>query len=99
MKLKVKKLSGFGLVFRRKQKLPVLLKRVGRGSITTWFVFHRIDLVFLDVNGVVVDIRWNLKPFSTYKPPRNYSFVLEFPAGEAQNVVMGSRLELEVVNP
>jgi uncharacterized membrane protein (UPF0127 family) len=98
MKLKVKKLGGLGLLFRRRQKLPCLIKRVGSGAITTWFVFHSIDLVFLDVNCVVLGMKYNVKPFSTYRPPFDYSFVLEFPAGKATNIVPRERLDLEIVN-
>lgn len=98
VRLKVRRLNCFGLMFKRHQKLPVLIKRSGSGTVTTWFVFHSIDLIFLDKNCIVVDICLNLKPFHNYKPQRDYSFVLEFPAGEAQNIVMGSRLELEVTN-
>ena len=97
MWLKVRRLNCFGLMFRRRQKLPVLIKRVGSGTITTWFVFHSIDLAFLDVNGIVLEKVSFLKSWRTYKPKCAHSFVVEAQGGHLYNINRGDRIDLEIV--
>ena len=100
MKLKVRKLGSFrGLMFRRKPKVPVLITLNGQG-IHTWFVFYPIDCVFLDVNGIALEKKFRIRPFSTYTPRRPASFVVEFPSDNSivQNISVGKRLDLEVVD-
>lgn len=62
-------------------------------AIQTWFMRFPIDAVFLDGDGVVVDVRPNLAPWHTAGSSRARS-VLELPAGEAarRHIVPGDRL-------
>lgn len=50
-------------------------------AITMWFVFYPIDIVFLDKQGIVVELVSNLKPFSSYKASQAASSFIEFSAG------------------
>ncbi|MBI2651786.1 DUF192 domain-containing protein [Candidatus Woesearchaeota archaeon] len=43
------------------------------------FVFYPIDVLFLDKNKIVVEIKRNLMPFSFYKPKRKSKYVIELP--------------------
>ena len=100
MKLKVKKLGSLrGLMFRRKPKIPVLIKLVGHG-VHTRFVFYSIDCIFLDRNCIVLEKKHEISPFSIYNPICPASFVLEFPSGNSvvQNISASERIDLEVVN-
>jgi len=98
MKLKVRNLGSFrGLMFRRKPKIPVLIKLNGHG-IHTWFVFYQIRAVFLDVNCIVTDVRWHLKPFSAYKPRAPPAFVIESRVDDPWLPTLGERVDLEVMN-
>jgi len=112
MKLKVKKLGPFGLMFRPKPKIPVLVALDGHG-ITTWFVFYPIRAVFLDKDYVIIDVRWQIKPFSIYRPrilsmhesiclkpykPQYISpaFVIESRVNDSWLPALGERVDLEI---
>lgn len=98
MKLKVRKLGSFmGLMFRCKPKIPCSIKLNGNG-IHTWFVFYPIRAVFLDVNCIITDIRWQIKPFSTYKPRAPPAFVIESRVDDPWLPTLGERVDVEVVN-
>lgn len=45
------------------------------------FVFYSIDILFLDSNKKVVDIKHDFKPFTWYTPQTKYQYALEVPAG------------------
>lgn len=96
MKLKVKKLGPFGLMFRPKPKIPVLVALDGHG-IHTWFVFYPIRAVFLDVNCVIIAIRWYIEPFSVFKPHTPPAFVIESDVDDPWCPALGGKVELEVV--
>ena len=98
MKLKVRKLGALrGLMFRPKPKIPVLIKLNGHG-IHTWFVFYPIRAVFLDQDCIIIDIRWGLQPFVTYKPRTPPAFVIESRVDDPWLPTLGERADLEVVN-
>jgi len=97
MKLKVRKLGSYrGLCFRRRPKLPCLIKLDGHG-IHTWFVFYPIRAVFLDVNCVIIAIRWYIKPFSVFKPRTPPAFVIESDVDDSWRPALGEKVELEIV--
>lgn len=101
MKLKVKKINSvLGLMFRKKPKVPVLIKLDGHG-IHTWFVFYPIRAVFLDERCIISDICWHIKPFSTYKPHHKWfnfpsAFVIESRVDDPWLPTIGEKVELEV---
>lgn len=63
----------FGLVFDfdKEQLTPLHM----------WFVFFPIDVLFLDKNNKVVDIKKNFKPFAYYSPKAKSKYVVELPVG------------------
>lgn len=73
-----------GLMFSRKLKekealiIPIANKVLNSG-IHTFFVFYPIDVIWLDSNFKVVDVRKNIRPF-TYqiKPTEKTSYIIEF---------------------
>ena len=77
MNLTVKPVSASrGLMFRRKQKLPVMLDARKFKSLHTWFCFFSMDVAFLDVLGRVIGTA-RLRPFSMCRLPRGTVAVLE----------------------
>lgn len=60
-----------------------------------WFVFFPIDVVFLDDNFKVVDIKRNFKPWTTYASKCVCRYVLELPEGDANSVRVGDKLSIE----
>lgn len=47
--------------------------------ITMWFVFYPIDIIFLDVDGYVIDMVKSLPPWGFYNPIGKASCFIEFP--------------------
>ena len=66
------RIRDFGLIF--------IFKKPCKISLHMFFVFFPIDVLFLDANKKVVELKRNFKPFSVYYPKNNFIFVLELPA-------------------
>jgi uncharacterized protein len=49
--------------------------------LTMWFVFFSIDVLYLDKNKKIVEMKENFKPFTNYFPKQISAFVIELPAG------------------
>ncbi|NQV08739.1 DUF192 domain-containing protein [Candidatus Woesearchaeota archaeon] len=77
-----KKLKGNGLIFVFKHEKITPLHMI--------FVFFPIDVVFLDKNKRVVEIKERFKPFSFYNPKNKAMFILELPV----NVIKNSKTEI-----
>lgn len=61
-------------------------------GIHTWFCFFDIDLYFIDVCGIVVDIK-TLQPWKKYTPQKSAMWVLETNKnGVSNQVCVGDRL-------
>lgn len=82
-----KKINNIGYVFRfNKEKLVPL---------TMFFVFFSIDVLFLDKDKKVVEIKENLKPFSNYIPKKRAKYVIELPQNtiREKQINIGNKLE------
>ncbi len=53
----------------------------GRHSVHMFFVLFPIDLVYLDSNGRVVEIRSGLLPWHIHASKADSNYLLELPAG------------------
>lgn len=88
-----------GLMFRRnfEQDSGILfsLKKPKKFSVHTFFVFFPIDLIYLDSDLVVVDLKENMGPWSTYSPNTKASYLLELVSGKIDDV--GVKVGDEVV--
>jgi uncharacterized protein len=49
--------------------------------LTMWFVFFPIDVLYLDKNKKIVEMKENFRPFTNYFPKSKSAFVIELPAG------------------
>ena len=86
-----------GLMFRRKfdRALIFNLPTESRAyaSLHMLFVFFPIDVLFLDGNKRVVDIKRNFKPFSlNYTPKKASKYVVELPLGRIKKTKQGDIL-------
>jgi hypothetical protein len=60
-----------------------------------WFVFFPIDVLYLDENKKIVELKSNFKPFTNYYPKKECLFVVELP----KETVKKQKLKLkDVVN-
>jgi len=87
-----------GLMFKRSVKKPLIFifpseKKV---SLHMFFVFCQIDVVWLDKNKKVVQIKENLMPFSTVTGKTQAQYILELPKGSIHRSAasIGNTVEL-----
>lgn len=76
--------QGTGLMFHRKIKdeahiFPFVKKH--RISLTMWFVFFPIDVIYLDEKKRAVEMKENFRPFTNYFPKKEAMYVVELPCG------------------
>ena len=81
-----------GLMFAKKPDYALIfeLEKEGKinASIHMLFVFFPIDIIYLDSNKKVVDIKYNFKPFSlNYTPKKPSKYFIEFLAGKIKNTI------------
>ena len=69
-----------GLMFRIKPKsLVFVFEKPKIVSLHMFFVFFPIDVLYLDKNKKVIEIKEKFMPFSFYNPKRKASYVIELP--------------------
>ncbi len=89
-----------GLMFRRSfeegEALLFEFHRPRKFRIHTFFVFFSIDLIYLDQDWKVIDVKKNLPPWRTYNPDVEGRFLVELPGGvvEGSGVEIGDELKL-----
>ena len=49
------------------------------------FVFYPIDVLFLDKNKIVTDLKENFMPFTFYTPKKKLKYVIELPNNTIKN--------------
>jgi uncharacterized protein len=72
--------KALGLMFAMKPKnLVFFFKQEKIIPLHMFFVFFSIDVLFLDKNKKVVDIKENFRPFMCYTPKAKAMYVIELP--------------------
>ncbi len=71
-----------GLMFRQKQNLIMSFNRERKISLHMFFVFYPIDVLLLNKNKEIVEIKRNFKPFTFWNSKEKGKYVVElaFPA-------------------
>lgn len=49
--------------------------------LTNWFVFFPIDVLYLDRDKKIVELKKSFKPFTNYNPKQDAIYVIELPNG------------------
>ena len=87
-----------GLMFSRKSKsLVFIFKKEKIVPLHMFFVFYPIDVLFLNKNNIVVEIKENFKPFNFYNPKNKAKFVIELPKVTIKNskTEIGDKIEFQ----
>ena len=88
-----------GNMFRRNVK-PILFD-LGKGrysnSVHTFFLFHRIDIYFLDKDLKIVDLSLSVPPFRIKIPGEWCYYVLETPEGMFKHLKKGDILDFSEI--
>lgn len=66
-----------GLMFSKPQPLILIFKKEKIVPLHMFFVFYWIEILFLDKNKKVVEMKENFKPFSFYTPKNKAKYVIE----------------------
>lgn len=66
-----------GLMFRRKQNLIIILPQEQKVSLHMFFVFYPIDVLILDEQKKIVEIKRNFRPFTFWTSPQKGKYVVE----------------------
>lgn len=90
---------GTGLMFRTKKYCKnkaflFYLNEKRKYSITMLFVFFALDVIFLDKDMKVIEIKNNLKPFAHYKPKNKFSYMIEILHNKKKDVSVDDVLEV-----
>jgi uncharacterized membrane protein (UPF0127 family) len=73
---------GFGLMFKSRKSCEnkafiFHLNPKIKYSITMWFVFFKLDVIMLDKDKKVVEIKKNLNSFAIYHPKHKFKYMIE----------------------
>ena len=66
-----------GLMFSKQKNLVFMFDKKVKHSIHMFFVFYPIDIIFLDENFNVVELKQSLKPWKIYFPKQEYKYFIE----------------------
>jgi uncharacterized protein len=69
-----------GLMFSRKKTVIFENQKECITSLHMFFVFFPIDVLFLDKNKRIVEIKRNFFPFMMYTPRKKAKFIVEIPS-------------------
>lgn len=75
--------KGLGLMFSKKTNIALVFdfKKEKIISLHMLFVFYSIDVIFLNKDRKVVEIKENFKPFTFYMPKNKAKYIVELPTG------------------
>jgi hypothetical protein len=73
--------KAIGLMFKKKVEKPLIFmfNRKQFVPLHMFFVFTPIDVLYLDSEKNIVEIKENLQPFKMYNPKSTARFVIELP--------------------
>ncbi len=69
--------QGRGLMFRKRNNLVMIFSKDRELSLHMFFVFFPIDVLILDSNKKVVEIKKNFKPFRFWKSSVKGRYIVE----------------------
>ena len=66
-----------------------------KATIDMFFVHFSIDLIFLDIDKKIIEMKQNFKPYNIYFPKNKFSFLVEVPKNyiKKQKLNIGKKLE------
>ncbi len=81
---------GSGLMFRSRKSVKdkawvFAFHRPRQVSLTMFFVFFPIDVLFLDDSKKIVELKKNLRPFGFYTPKHKVKYVVELKEETVKN--------------
>lgn len=70
--------QGLGLMFSRKKNLVMVFKKPIKIKLHNFFVFYPIDVLVLDENKRIIEIKKDFKPFTFWNSEKKGMYLVEF---------------------
>jgi len=90
--------KAIGFRFRKKPDycLVFVFENPQKVLMDMWFVFYPIDVVLLDKEKKVIEIKENFLPFTFFASKKSAGFILEFNSGvvKKNNIMVGDVLDI-----
>ncbi len=84
-----------GLMFSKPKILAFRFSKEQRHLLHMFFVFFPIDVLFLDKNKTVIEIKKNFRPFTVYNSKEKAMYVIEIPAERIEGKVnLGDKVRI-----
>lgn len=94
--------KGTGLMFKVKKDIIntawiFSFKNSRRVSVTMMFVFFPIDIIFLDKNNKIIELKENFKPFTNYTSNQYINSFIELEQGivKKYNLTLGKKIVIK----
>jgi len=78
--------QGWGLMFRKKQNLVMVFKKERKVRLHNFFVFYPLDILILNKNKTIIEIKRNFKPFTFWNSKKKGQYVVELEFKNEYNV-------------
>ena len=90
-----RKARGLMFTLSMKDSLLFIFEKEKRWGLHMLFVFYPIDVIFLDKDRKVADIKENFTPFSFHTPKKPCLHIIELPKGSVRKsrTSLGDRIE------
>ena len=83
-------------MFRNIKNNIAVLKNYKQENLHTLFMFYNLDIIFLDKNKKVIEIKKNIKPFKLkIIPNKKAKYVLECKAMNRKNIRIGQIIKFK----
>jgi len=69
--------KALGLRFSSKRNIAFVFDKEQKVVLDMWFVFFPIDVLFLDKDKRIIEIKKDFKPFSMYRSNNKVKYVVE----------------------
>jgi len=83
-----------GLMFRKKHNLVMVLPKERRIGLHNFFVFYPIDVLILDKDMKIIEIKRNFRPFTFWNSKEKGKYVVEL--GFPGEYSVGNQLEIKI---
>lgn len=83
-----------GLMFSKQKNLIFEFKKEMKNPIHMLFVFYPIDLVFLNKNKRIIELKKSIKPFKIYNTKNKAKYLLELKDGtiKKENIKINDKI-------
>lgn len=79
--------QALGLMFSHRKNLIMEFPREQKISLHNFFVFYPLEILILDRNKKVIEVKKNFLPFTFYQPKKKGMFVVELGREESKRKV------------